>query len=111
MQFLNPDGTAVTVKTGAVYPTLSVPANSTAFYQTKVTYPDLDDSNPVSKVTISIDVDSTKDALFDPETGGTTTDKIYPAAAQFGDSTAGQGAVPPRLRLRKSPPTAALRAA
>lgn len=94
VQFLDPNtGNAVTVKTGAVYPTLIVPANSTAFYQTKVTYPDPDDSSVTPIVTVSIDTDSTKDADFTVESNsptgnpsGRTTDIIYPAAAQFGDS-------------------------
>ncbi|GGL92781.1 hypothetical protein GCM10010840_33590 [Deinococcus aerolatus] len=92
--FLNPNGTPVTVKTGATYPTLIVPANSSAYYLTRITYPDPDDSAPVLSRSVTTDVDSINDAGFAPETGGSTTNTIMPAAAQFGDATAPLGAVP-----------------
>lgn len=93
VQFLNPNGgTPITAGTGAIYPSISIPAGSRVFYQTKVTYPDADDSSPVSPITINIGADSLQDAGVISDSA--TTDTIFPAAAQFGDTTPGtQGAV------------------
>ncbi|MFC4427852.1 hypothetical protein [Deinococcus navajonensis] len=90
VQFLDPSGAVITTKTGALYPSFNLPAGSSVYYQTKVTYPDPDDSLAVSPVTVVVGADSLNDADTTPN--ATTTDLIYPAAAQFGDSTAGQGA-------------------
>lgn len=78
--------------TTATYPTVTVPNNSTVVYRTEVTYPDADDSQPISPVTVVIGADSLKDA--DLVSNSNTTDKIMPPAAQFGDSTTALGAVP-----------------
>ena len=111
VQFLNPDGTAVTVKTGAVYPTLSVPANSTAFYQTKVTYPDLDDSTPFPR-------SRSPSTWIPPRTRSSILRRAAPPPTK--STRLRRSSVitlphwapfPPRLQLRKSPPTAALQAA
>ncbi len=75
----------------ATYPTLTVPAGATAYYKTKVTYPDPDDSATTPTVIINIGADSVKDSSV--VSNSTAVNTIYPAAAQFGDTTPALGAV------------------
>ncbi len=76
--------------TVAQFPTVTVPDGKTVVYRTEVTYPDANDSDPVSPVVVKIGADSLKDA--DLKSDSATTDTINPAAAQFGDATTAQGA-------------------
>lgn len=85
-----PVSTDPTDPTKATYPTVTVPDKSTAVYRTEVTYPDANDSDPVQPVTVLIGADSLKDA--DTVSNSNTTNTILPPAAQFGDTTPGQGA-------------------
>lgn len=97
VEFLNPDSTSIPVATGALYPTITSPAGSTAYYRVKVTYPDADDSAPIDKITVRIGADSLNDVdvvAEKPTTGGLTVDEIYPAAAQFGDFDGAAGTSP-----------------
>lgn len=87
------------------YPGFDVPAGGSVFYDTVVTYPDPDDSNPVAKITVPIGADSLNDADRVPE--ATTKNIIYPAAAQFGDTTPAQGAVPTPTPVQTVDPSAA----
>lgn len=91
VQFLDPSGNVIATPGGALYPAFDLPAGSSVYYQTKVTYPDPDDSAAVSPVTLVIGADSLSD--IDTTANATTTNIIYPAAAQFGDGTSTLGAV------------------
>jgi hypothetical protein len=95
VRFLKPDGTplptAINPADGKLYPVVTTPAGGgTAPYRTQITYPDPnpntntagDLDNPVPFVLL-VGADSTNDA--DIKANATTTDSIYPAAAQFGD--------------------------
>ncbi|GAA5438014.1 hypothetical protein M8445_03585 [Deinococcus aquaticus] len=77
--------------TVAQYPTVTVPNGSTAVYRTEVTYPDVNDSAPISPVSVIIGADSLKDA--DLVSNSNTKNTILPPAAQFGDATGTLGAV------------------
>ncbi|WP_291430168.1 hypothetical protein [Deinococcus sp.] len=77
--------------TVALYPTVTVPNGSSAVYRTEVTYPDVNDSDPISPVSVTIGADSLKDA--DLVSNSNTKNTIMPPAAQFGDATAAVGAV------------------
>lgn len=91
VQFLDPKtGQPIPQKDGSLYPEVDVPAGSEVYYQTRITFPDPDDSNTIAPITVEIGVDSLNDAGVSPD--ATTTNKIYPPAAEFGDSTTPQGA-------------------
>lgn len=86
VQFVYPGTTTpIPVDPGSIYPTLTVPAGGTVYYGTVITYPDSNDSAPITPITVTIGVDSLNDANVVAD--ATTTDSIYPAAAQFGDTT------------------------
>ncbi|THF85031.1 DUF11 domain-containing protein [Deinococcus sp. KSM4-11] len=97
VSFLDPVTGAVIKKstdptnpTAALYPTVTVPANSTGVYRVQVIFPDLNDSDPISQVSVQIGADSLKDA--DVVSNAATRDTILPPASQFGDATVAQGA-------------------
>lgn len=76
------------------YPVLTVAPGETANYITQVVYPD-PDSNPAnnpSAVQVIVGVDSLNDAGVAAE--DTTTNTVFPAQLQFGDSTTGLGTDP-----------------
>lgn len=108
VKFLKPDGTplptAVNPADNKTYPVVTTPAGGgTAAYRTQITYPDpnpntntaADTDNPVPLVLL-VGADSTNDA--DIKANATTTDSIYPAAAQFGDVPS-SGSTPNKPRV------------
>ena len=98
VRFLKPDGTplptAVNPADGKTYPVVGTPAGGgTTPYLTQVVYPDSNPNNNTTTVdntvpiVVTVGADSGNDA--DIKANGTTTDTIFPAAAQFGDVAAG----------------------
>lgn len=92
VQFLNPDGTPIAKGADSLFPVFNLAPGATAYYQTKITYPDTTDSASTPAVVTQIGADSLNDS--DVISNASTTNTIYPAAAQFGDTTAALGTVP-----------------
>ncbi|ALW87787.1 hypothetical protein [Deinococcus actinosclerus] len=97
IRFLDPVSGAVILAstdpsnpTLAKFPTVTVPDGKTVVYRTEVTYPDANDSDPISPIVVKIGADSLNDA--DLKSDSATTDTINPPAAQFGDATTALGA-------------------
>lgn len=96
VQFLDPvTHQPILAEPGALYPTVIVPAGSTAYYETKVTYPDPNDTALTTPIVINIGADSLSDAGVVSDSN--TTDTIMPPAAQFGDTTTDPNTADPTL--------------
>lgn len=91
VQFLDMSGNPLPIGPDGL-PVLQTTAGTETNYQTKVTYPDSNSVTNPEPITVLIGVDSGLDA--GTTANDTTTDIIYPPAAQFGDATAALGTEP-----------------
>ena len=86
VRFLDTNGNLLPVVGTGVnqYPTLTLAPNTTVPFRTEVTYPDSNTVTDPAPIVIGVNIDSGNDAGYVADS--TTTNTIYPPAAQFADS-------------------------